>query len=63
MAVTAMFLAMTQWFGRSHELQEVAQRLDLRVILPEGFEHSAQTTGFEFSRFSAMLRKRLFQHA
>lgn len=62
LAVAAMFLGMTPWFGHSRELQEVARRLDSRVVLPQGFEEEARAAGFEFGRFSSMLRRKLARH-
>ena len=62
LAVTAMFLlGMTQWFGHARELQEIARRLDSRVVLPEGFEEEARAAGFESGRFFSMLRRKLAQ--
>ena len=55
-AVAAMYLSMTGWYGYETELKSVAAKVESRILSNTGFHHELNSMDFDLGRFSARVR-------
>ncbi len=55
-AITAMYLSMTGWYGHESELKNVAAKVESRMVSATGFHHALNASDFDLGKFSARVR-------
>jgi hypothetical protein len=56
LAVAAMYLSMTGWYGYENELKSVAAKVETRLLSATGFHRELNSIEFDLGRFSARVR-------
>ena len=55
-AIAAMYLSMTGWYGHESELRSVAAKVESRMVSATGFHRELNTSDFDLGKFSARVR-------
>ena len=56
LAVAAMYLSMTGWYGYENELKSVAAKVETQMLSTTGFHRELNSIDFDLGRFSARVR-------